>query len=316
MRSMQAKVFKAVFVIVIICFPGTIKVDAQKRFSIIAFGDMPYHPPQDIERFKRLTREVNKFNPLFSVHVGDIKNGASDCSDAYFYQIKALFMEFEKPLIYTPGDNEWTDCNRPLAGNYNPEERLQKLRTIFYDGQHSLGKKTLKTFNQNKVRGFEKYVENQYWEHGGVSFGTIHVVGTNNNLIANTSTREYLARDSANLNWLDYIFDEAERKHQIGIVLFTQAAMNFKSTTPTGYSNIIKKLQERVTRFQKPVLLVYGDAHRFLVEKPLTDTNGKLVVNFTSLMVFGEADMHAVRIDINTKQPNLFTFSEFIVDGN
>ena len=36
------------------------------------------------------------------------------------------FDRFEMPLLYTPGDNEWTDCHRPAAGAYNPLERLAR----------------------------------------------------------------------------------------------------------------------------------------------------------------------------------------------
>src|SRR5690349_6718116 len=108
---------KGLFLLTILI--GTMWLSAaygQRPFSIIAMGDMPYHLPQDMERFKRLTDQVNQFNPLFSVHVGDIKGGGSLCSDAYFYQMKDMFMQFKGPLILTPGDNDWTDCDRPACG--------------------------------------------------------------------------------------------------------------------------------------------------------------------------------------------------------
>lgn len=290
---------------------------AQKSFSFLAFGDMPYHLPQDLEWFERLTKAVNAHKPLFSVHVGDIKNGQSDCSDAYYSMIKNLFMQFNGPLIYTPGDNEWTDCNRPLSGSYDPVERLQKVRSVFYDGKQSMGKKPIRTFNQSNLSRFEKFIENQYWEHGSVGFGTIHAVGTNNNLVADQDiTQEFYERDEANLNWLDYIFDEAEKSNQKGIVLFTQAAMNFVATPASGHYNIVQKLRVRVEKFKRPVLLVYGDHHRFLVEKPLFSENGKLLKNFTSVMVFGESEMHAVKIDVDPKKEHLFKFSEFWIEGN
>jgi hypothetical protein len=306
------------FCFALISFFGTVApVHAQKSFSFMAFGDMPYNLPEDIERFERLTKAVNAAKPSFSVHVGDIKNGRSDCSDQYYLMIKKMFMQFTNPLVYTPGDNEWTDCNRPLCGGYDPVERLQKVRSVFYDGKESMGKKPIRTFNQSNITGFEKFVENQYWEHESIAFGTIHAVGTNNNLIDNQDeTQEFYERDKANLHWLDYIFDEAERKGHKGIVLFTQAAMNFTATSTSGHRNIVRKLRERVEKFERPVLLVYGDYHRFLVEKPLFSANGKLLNNFTSLMVFGESDMHAVKIDVDPRKKSLFNFSEFWIEGN
>jgi len=50
--------------------------------------------------------------------------------DLYFHQ-------FEKPLIYTPGDNEWTDCNKLEAGSYNPQERLETARKVFFKDRQS-----------------------------------------------------------------------------------------------------------------------------------------------------------------------------------
>jgi hypothetical protein len=29
------------------------------------------------------------------------------------------FAAFQAPLVYVPGDNEWTDCDRASNGSYN-----------------------------------------------------------------------------------------------------------------------------------------------------------------------------------------------------
>ena len=56
--------------------------------------------------------------------------------------IKTQFDRFADPLVYTPGDNEWTDCHRANNGSYNPLERLGKVRQLFFPhpgrtlGQH------------------------------------------------------------------------------------------------------------------------------------------------------------------------------------
>lgn len=98
----------------------------------MAIGDLPYHLPDDFERFERMIQQINDVNPAFTLHVGDIKSGKVPCSDEYYEKIKNYFNAFEKPLIYTPGDNEWTDCDRELCGSYDPEERLDKLRQLFF----------------------------------------------------------------------------------------------------------------------------------------------------------------------------------------
>jgi hypothetical protein len=65
-------------------------------------------------------------------HLGDIKSGSSMCTDEYFSMIKSQFDRFRDPLVYTVGDNEWTDCHRANNGAYNPLERLDKIRQIFF----------------------------------------------------------------------------------------------------------------------------------------------------------------------------------------
>ena len=78
----------------------------------MAIGDVPYNLPEDFERFERMITQINEAKPAFTIHVGDIKSGSVPCSDEYYVKIKEYFDTFEEALIYTPGDNEWTDCNR------------------------------------------------------------------------------------------------------------------------------------------------------------------------------------------------------------
>jgi hypothetical protein len=54
-------------------------------FYFVALGDLPYgpamlsHPP-----YERLIAQINRLDPVFSVHIGDFKSGSSICSDEAF----------------------------------------------------------------------------------------------------------------------------------------------------------------------------------------------------------------------------------------
>jgi hypothetical protein len=50
------------------------------------------------------------------VHTGDIHSGATYCTLAYDQTIFDLWTQFRDPLVYTPGDNEWTDCQKSKQG--------------------------------------------------------------------------------------------------------------------------------------------------------------------------------------------------------
>ena len=90
------------------------------------------------------------------------------------------FQRFEasdNPLIYTPGDNEWTDCHRPPNFPEDPAEadplnRLSLVRETFFADGYSLGEKEIPVQRQSV-----EYPENARWIRG-VTFATLHVVGS------------------------------------------------------------------------------------------------------------------------------------------
>ena len=96
------------------------------RFALI--GDTPY---SDYERneLPRMLAAIADENVDFIIHAGDIKHSQDACSDALFEDRREIFEASALPLIYVPGDNEWTDCSRVSAGHYDPLERLARIRT-------------------------------------------------------------------------------------------------------------------------------------------------------------------------------------------
>lgn len=287
--------------------------------EFMAIGDIPYHLPEDFGRFENLIKEINAQQPAFTIHVGDIKSGSTECSDTYFIKIRDYFNQFENPLIYTPGDNEWTDCHRPACGEYDPEDRLDKLRELFFSQPQSPGKNPLPLMTQNSVEGWEKFVENAQWEMEHISFGTFHVVGSNNNLKLDSLALndEFYEREMANLFWLNKLFDQATEKEHRGVVIMLHAGMNYRSQEDSnGHLSFVNLLRERVMAFEKPVLLLYGDFHKFVIDKPLIDDDRKVLTNFTAAQVFGDRDMHALRIRVNPENPTLFEINQHFIPGN
>src|SRR4028118_2004887 len=76
----------------------------------------------------------------------DIKSGNSPCTDELFLREKERFEDSASPLVYVPGDNEWTDCERT---GYDPIERLERLREIFFEGEESLGERSEERVSRN-----------------------------------------------------------------------------------------------------------------------------------------------------------------------
>ena len=101
-------------------------------FAFALIGDMPYGAVRETP-FARVVAEVNRDNDIdFVMHAGDIKAGSERCDNELILHRFGLYQTFQRPFVYTPGDNEWTDCHRVNNGQYNPLERLAFLRTVFF----------------------------------------------------------------------------------------------------------------------------------------------------------------------------------------
>src|SRR6266446_1869143 len=153
-----------------------------EKFDFVAVGDMPYGPREKAwPPYEHLISQINRQKPAFTFHVGDFKSGGSPCTDEEFEAQLGFFSRFDSALVYTPGDNEWTDCHR-AAQSFEPRERLAKLRQMFYAQPMSLGKQPFAVLRQSDaMQGFETYRENLRFERAGILFVTLHIVGSNNN---------------------------------------------------------------------------------------------------------------------------------------
>jgi hypothetical protein len=295
---------------------------AAERFSFAALGDMPYRETH-FPHFERLIARINAAAPAFTVHVGDFKNGVSFCDDDVYRRMRGLFDRFEAPLIYTPGDNEWTDCHRIGPADRSasdPIERLQHLRNVFFPGNTSLGRNPLPLVQQSADPRFSKFVENAHWQRGGVHFATVHVVGSNNNLQRNQAAlNEYAERNAANLAWINTTFDRAESAKAPAVVVVLHAdawwELDGREDQRAGFTDTVRLLKDRIIRFAKPVLLIHGDKHRFIVDKPLYQ-NRQLIYNATRLMVFGDREIHGVMVTVDANDPDVFSFRTLTVPEN
>lgn len=287
-------------------------------FKFVALGDMPYKLPDDYARFESLIGTVNSLNPAFTVHVGDIKSGSSPCSDENFAKVRSEFGMFAGPLIYTPGDNEWTDCHREKAGKYDPLERLAKVREMFFtsQGNRSFGQQPLTLTRQAELP------ENSRWTQQGVVFSTIHVVGSNNGLERTpASAAEHFTRNAANVAWIRETFAQAKASGAPAVVVAFQADLFYGAPilmTDTGLRDTVNTLAAEAKAYGKPVLLIQGDSHTLVIDRPLTEAGANTfpgqtasspqLKNVTRLQVMGEAEVGAVEVTVDPASPAVFAF--------
>ena len=289
-------------------------------FNFALIGDMPYGAEGDL-KFPNVIADINRDRTLaFVAHDGDIKNGSSVCSNEMFDNRLELFNSFVQPLIYVPGDNEWTDCHRANNGAYDPLERLAYLRDLFFPTDDSLGQRTLTLERQSADPLYSLYRENVRWVVKNVMFAGLHVVGSNNNLGRTPSAdAEYAARNAATNAWLHDTFDEAVAQGHKAVMLVIQANPLFDQPPAgrTGFNAFLAALEAETIAYEKPVVLVHGDSHYFRIDKPMLGTTSRRrVENFTRVETFGENDNHWLRVSVDPGNPNVFVFDQRIVTAN
>ena len=295
-----------------------------REFDFAAIGDQQYGPEGE-QKWPALQNSINTAsNVSFIVHVGDFKSGSTLCSDEMFQNRFNAFNNFAMPFIYTPGDNEWTDCHRDNNGSYDSLERLTAIRRMFYPNDQSLGRNRITLSRQSEDPRYRNYVENAMWSTGNVLFATLHIVGSNNNLNRNAQNdQEYRERTNANLNWIRTIFSVARDNAFAGVVLVTQANPGWSGAPlrvaqlGTGFRDTFSIIEDDTIGYGRPVLLIFGDSHIFRIDKPLIGArSGRVVENFLRLEVPGDTNAHWVRVRVDPARRAVFSFTHEDVPEN
>lgn len=327
------------------------EVAAGERFEFALIGDIPYNRNQEPE-YARLIDELNARDLAFVVHIGDFqfdprpyeRNPASarpPGADATYDYVLQTFNSSRNPLVLTPGDNDWSDLFEMKSLKFDPLERLQYVRRMFYGDGRSLGQRRLALVRQSDVHSRHKaYRENQLWTVGSVMCATFHMVGSNDNVGRTPDMDvEQRQRQAANLDWIRHVFAQARATRSRGLVLITHANPGFENLWPANYRGryyrpllgvkapqqvpesaydpYIKLIQAEMEGFAAPTLFLHGDTHLHRVDKPLFSAKSQRPFeHFTRVESFGWPDSHWVRIAVDTAQPQVFTVTSQIVAGN
>lgn len=251
------------------------------RFAVI--GDMPYTDAEYAlleQPDGAIAKAIRTLDPPVLIHLGDFKRGRLSCSDEllqdHYRQIALLN---PNKTVYTPGDNDWTDCDRfTLGGRYDELERLNFLRQLFFhqDSRQLTG-------NIPGLVRQQGFIENARWRSGNVVFATLHIPGTNNgrreilhsNL--NDALNEADLRDRSNAQWLDELF-AAAASAEAAVIAFQADIFDFDYEKPVcsisnrtdcdGYRLLRDLIKQHAAQFNKPVLLVHGDTPAYCLHRP------------------------------------------------
>ncbi|HEX7559268.1 MAG TPA: hypothetical protein VF386_08710 [Usitatibacter sp.] len=270
---------------------------SKDAFTFAVMGDTPYSEREEAP-FLATIEHMNGLPLAFVVHVGDIKAGSnSRCSDELFEKRKAQFNLSKHPFIYTPGDNEWTDCRRASNGGADPLERLAKLREVFFSDGRSLGASRIDTALQADLP------ENRMWTHKGIRFVTLNFPGPDNDVGHGPATdAEARSRTIANRAWLERAVSESEAGDTRGLVVATQA----NPWTSKEFTPFLRDMTEAAARLRKPVLFVHGDTHIYRFDTPFVDASGQPVANPARLETYGSPFVGWEKVTVDPDDAKLF----------
>jgi len=254
--------------------------------TIVILADTPY---SDKEKQMLqgpnglLYRLVNEAKPSVVMHLGDFKSGGKSCTDDLLTQHKSLLAQiYPGKMIYTPGDNDWTDCDRSyLPHSFDELERLDFLIKLMFQSPPLL------TVNLPSIMTQHAQIENKLWVNNRLAISTLHIVGTSNGRVNISKSNQGLAikkvdeRDNKNLNWLKQIEDNAKSFDALIIgfqadiyqqsVLDSKACGDSSLKTCDAFSFYRQAFKNLAKRINKPVLISHGDTGDFCFEK--LDTN-------------------------------------------
>jgi hypothetical protein len=290
--------------------PPPMDVGPATTQTLAVYGDAPYGiSSTDNSQTLATPAFIDSINGDADVqtvmHVGDIHSGKQFCTQAYDQTVFDLWTQFKDPLVYTPGDNEWTDCHKPGEGggltdpagnpvdyaNGDPIANLALIRSIFFPhpgvtlGMNKklvLSQATWARFFDRTNAADAQFVENVIFVQGRTLFVTINLPGGSNNdndvwygapTQSVAQMNEIRERTGADLRWLDLAFAIAGADRRIGsIVIGAQADMwdpEKGAAHQSGFEPVVKSIAAHVTAFKKPVLMFNGDSHVYQSRNPL-----------------------------------------------
>jgi hypothetical protein len=238
--------------------------------TFAAYGDMPYEiklpngRTDDQVLFEDIAPALRRRIDIpFIINLGDLGRPESSCNDDWLRKTQVFWeQKLVKPVFYTPGDNDWADCDRPsLAVRQSESERLQHLRNIFFSRPKTVSStwkleeiqrilvqdpqlhhpeltleaiRNIFTMNSNHFAREWHYKtqpelpENAIWIRNEVLFVTVHMISTNNGRsdILIDDPKQAIARvderDRHNEHWLNLAFHQAQQQNAKAVVVATQ----------------------------------------------------------------------------------------------
>ncbi|WP_233411521.1 hypothetical protein [Paraburkholderia kururiensis] len=298
-RALAAAAFVAT-VLGLACVPARA---AGQRYSFAVVSGAIRGPADEAATQRLIEAAGLNRNVAFIVYDGNLKGPTEACSDALYERREAVLETARPALIFVPGQYDWVGCSAHDAGDFDPVERLDRLRQTLFADPTSMGQTRLPLTRESEVSRFRPYRENVRWQVDDTIFIGLNVPGGNNHyLTAGGRNGEFEDRTIANAFWLEHAGEYARRHGARAIVIFIQgdpdperyerpdrfAWLRFaRHERRDGYLEFKRSLVKLAETFRGPVVVIHEDDGRpaggFQIDQPLRNDKGARVANLTRI---------------------------------
>ena len=202
--------------------------------TFYAIGDVPYNVNDAVKlgiQMQNVPQDAE-----FVIHVGDIKNGAEECTLERFGETADLLRRSHAPVFVIPGDNEWNDCP-------DPDQALENWRATFVDFESRYWNHTFEVHRPAwRPECFTFF-------HRGTMFVGLNLVGAP---VLNTT--RWNARLTKQTQWVQSLI----RTHRMPTVLFGHCIPSYLHSP---FFNPLRNFIRDELQNSIPILYVNGDQH-------------------------------------------------------
>ena len=327
--NMQKLIKSGLYSLVILttaCASESVVIENPNAIQFVVIGDTPYSEA-DEEMLAEAVPLIRDRAYPFVIHVGDYKGGRAECLAVHDEAHAELIADLRPiPVFYTPGDNEWTDCDR----NINPEtgERYSDLEQLA-NIRKRMSETDLNVPSKFNFVQDEQMPENQTWQYRAVRFVSLHVTGTNNGRDWVTGDPHSLAlaavkfRDDRNRIFAQKAFELARAENAEAVVIAMQADLTDIAKKPEdvmcttvaasdnhdcdAFTDLRFHIQSLTKEFDGPVLLIHGDTAPFTLNQNFAgeEADNLWILNAAGDKgpTYGVRDVTHVEIDLTQARP-------------
>lgn len=245
---------------------------AAESLRFVVFGDMPYRTADldapghtDTQTLMRvlLPNLAKRKDIAFVVHLGDTGLASDACHRAWLRRQSVVWKKWIRPpLFYTPGDNDWADCEAP-------RERLEDVRRTLVPQP-----RPIETDWRLERQRDGNAVENAIWWIDGRLFVAVHSVTP----YGGEMSADLRDVDTDSRGWLTQAFNKARSDDTRAMVVFTHADWFDRNPNPTlrqtgcdpnhVHAALCGQFEKQAKELRKPVLLVHGDSNAYCFDRP------------------------------------------------